>query len=410
MGTFELPIKHVTAEVLKTLVDNKVKEDLQLEYKETLPNEKNREKFLTSITALANSSGGDLIYGIRAKRDEDDRPTGEAESIIGLRGVNLDEEKLRLEQWIRTCIEPPLVVVMEVIERGTEAPCLVIRVPRSWSGLHMVKTLDNPFYGRNSAGKYPLSVIEIRRGFVLAATAQDRVRQFRSERVDRIRKGEAPTNLGPGPKIIFHALPLNPEEDTWPRFRDAEREAEVIKDGIPLYLHLQLINRPVQDWHYNTDGFLVKSLEPHSSYVQLLRDCGIEAVDVTLIQPSGLDSRDDDLKVIHGVNIERGVLNALNSYQRFWTFLGVAGPISLSLTLTGVKGCGIVGKSSHLRRSDFVGFDRDCLITADVVTDQISVPADRILKPLFDYIWNAGGYRESPHYRDEHWVGDQSSP
>lgn len=45
MGTFELPIKHVTAEVLKKLVDDRVKEGLQLEYKETLPGQKAREKF-----------------------------------------------------------------------------------------------------------------------------------------------------------------------------------------------------------------------------------------------------------------------------------------------------------------------------------------------------------------------------
>lgn len=409
MGTFELPIKHITAKVLKTLVDNKIKEDLQLEYKETLPNEKGREKFLTSITALANSAGGDLIFGIWAKR-ENGIPTGEPEAIVGIGGVILDQEKLRLEQWIKTCIEPSLVVSVEVIERGTEAPCLLIRVPRSWSGLHMVKTLDNPFYGRNSGGKYPLSVTEIRAGFVLAETARDRVRQFRSERIDRIQREEAPTHVGSGPKIVFHALPLNSDEDTWARFRDAEHDAAVIKDGVALYLRLQLINRPVQNWHYNTDGFLTKTVESHNSYVQVFRDCGIEAVDVTLIQPHGLDSRDDELKVTQGVNIERGVIRALQSYQRFWTFLGVAGPIALFLTLTRVKGCGIIAKSGRLLRHEFVGFDRDCVMTSDVVMTDLSVAADCILKPLFDFIWNAGGYPESPHYKDQHWIGDQSNP
>lgn len=410
MGTFELPIKDVTAQVLKRLVDDRVKEGLQLEYKETLPNEKGREKFLTSITALVNSAGGDLIYGIRAKRDEEDTPTGEPDSIVGITGVNLDQEKLRLEQWIRTCIEPPLIVTMEIIERGIETPCLLIRVPRSWSGLHMVKTYDNPFYGRNSGGKYPLSITEIRAGFVVAETVRDRVRQYRGERIGRILREEAPTNLGPGPKIVFHALPLNFDEEVWLRFRNAERDAAVIKGGIPLYLHLQLINRPVQNWHYNTDGFLTKTVEPHNSYVQVFRNGGIEAVDVTLIRPRGLDDRNDELKVIHGINIERGVIRVLQGYQRFWTFLGVAGPIALFLTLTGVSGCGIIAKSGQILRHEFVGFDRDCLMTSDVVMADLSVAADRALKPLFDFIWNAGGYAESPHYnKDDSWVGDQNS-
>lgn len=361
---------------------------------------------MTSITSLANTAGGDLIYGIRAKRDEDGIPTGEPESIVGISGVNLDEEKLRLEQWIRTCIDPPVMVFMEVINRGTEVPCLLIRVPRSWSALHMVKTLANPFYGRHSGGKYPLNVTEVRAGFVLAESASERARQLRKERVDRILSGDGPTNIGPGPKIIFHALPLSPDENSWLRFRNAERDAAVIKDGVSIYLRLQLINRPVQAWHYNTDGFLTKTVEQHNSYVQVFRDCGIEAVDATLIRPSGLQSRDDALKVIHGVNIERGVIGALQSYQQFWTFLGVAGPIALFLTLTGVKDCGIIAKPGFMLPSEFVGFDRDCLMAPDVVMNDLSIPAGRALKPLFDFIWNAGGYSESPHYKDQHWVGD----
>lgn len=407
MSTFELPIKHITAEVLERLFVNRVMEGVQLEYKETLPKEKSREKFLTSITALANTVGGDIIYGIRAKRDEDNVPTGEPEAIVGLCGVNLDQEMLRLQQWIQTCIDPPLVVLMEPIDRGAEPPCLLIRVPRSWSGLHMVKTLANPFYARNSGGKYRLTVSDIRAGFLLAETARHRVRQLRSERIDRIQSGEAPTNLGPGPKIIFHALPFSPDEEAWARFRSEEREASVIKQGISVYLYLQLINPPIQDSHYNTDGFLAKTVEAHNSYVQLFRDSGIEAVDTTLIRPTGLDSNDDNLKIIHGVNIERGVINALRSYQRFWTFLGVGGPIALFLTLTGIRNCGIIAKEGNIMRHEFVGFDRDCLLSSDVVMEDLSIAADHILKPLFDFIWNAGGYRESPHYKNQHWAGDE---
>lgn len=96
MITFELPGKAITAKTLERLKEEKIKEGLQLEYKESLPTEKTREKFLTSITSFANSSGGDIIYGIRAKRDDDGIPTGEPESILGLPGINVDQEKLRL--------------------------------------------------------------------------------------------------------------------------------------------------------------------------------------------------------------------------------------------------------------------------------------------------------------------------
>lgn len=406
MSIFELPIGNVTGEVLKRLVDEGVKEDLQLEYKETLPGEKSRDKFLTSIAAFANTAGGDVIYGIRGRRDDEGVPTGEPESIVGIEGVNLDQEKLRLEQWIRSCIDPLLVVFIKVINGGADAPCLLVRVPRSSAGLHMVKTLENPFYGRNSAGKYPLAVAEIRAGFLLAESARERLRQFRMERVQRVQSQDAPTNVGPGPKIIFHAFPLSPDQEAWVRFREAQEEAQVVKDGVSLVLKLQLMNRYIQDFHYNIDGFVAKTADQYSSYVQVFRDCGIEVVDVTLIEPRGLDSRDDDLKVIHGINIERGVIRALQGYQSFCSYLGVTGPMVLFLALTGVKGLGIVAKSGHLLRREFVGIDRNSLLTSDVVIDDLSVPADKVLEPLLDFIWNSGGCSRSPHYKDHRWVGD----
>lgn len=406
MITFDIPIKEVTAEVLQSLVDNKVKEDLQLEYKETLPSSGGRDKFLRSISAFANSSGGDLIYGVKAKRDDDGTPTGEAEEIVGLSGVNLDQEKLRLEQWIRTCIEPTPPFRIEVIERGNQPPCLLVRVPNSWETLHIIKTLENPFYGRNSGGKYPLSLSEIRAGFLQGETARGRVRRFREERVNRIVSGETPTNVGSGPKIIFHALPLKSDNDAWGRFRSAEGNGLQRQGQAPLWLQVPLIYKHAQRPRYNADGFVVETLEEKNNYTQVFRDCGFESVEVTLIQLSPLSSRDDKRRIFYGINIERGVIKALTSYQRLWTSLGVAGPMVLFLSLTGVEGSGIAVRDHW--HSDFIAIDRDCVMTQDVMLENLSDRADRILKPLFDFMWNAGGYSESPFY-DENlsWVGDK---
>jgi hypothetical protein len=400
MGTFDLPIKAVTAETLEQLKEQAVKEGLQLEYKEFLPTDKTQNKFLTSITAFANTSGGDLIYGIRAKRDDENVPTGEPEAIVGLPGVNIDQQKLRLEQWIRAHIEPPLVAIIEPIERGSEPPCLLVRVLASWATIHMVKTMANPFYGRNSANKYPLSFDQIRQGFTIAGTLRDRVGQFRDDRIQRILRGEAPAQIGSGPKLIFHALPLNPAHDAWARFREAEHLAEKQKQP-SIALRLTLIYGRQNTWHYNTDGFLVSTLQTGGdSYVQVFRDCGIEALDIS-VQFSGWPNRDDSLKVYHGINIERGVIRAFKSYQQFWNWLGIPGPMTVYLTLLGGKGGSLVSLGLHPR--EFIPIDRDCLMTPDVVVDDLSAPADTVLKPLFDFLWNASGYPESPHYENGTW-------
>ena len=407
MTTFDKPIKEVTAEVLQHLVDDKVKEDLQLEYKEALPVPAQRDRFLKSIAAFANTSGGDLIYGVKAKRDDDDTPTGEAEEIVGLREVNLDQEKLRLDQWIRTCVDPPPPIQIAVIERGDNPPCLMVRVLNAgWRGLHIIKTLDNPFYGRNSAGKYPLSLAEIRSGFLESEGARERIRRFREERVNRILTGKTVTNLGTGPKIIFHALPITPDENSWARFVEAERNGQ-IQGGVPFWLQLPLIFKQPQRPRYNIDGFVVETLEAKNNYTQLFRHCGIESVDVYLMQLSPLGDRDNSRKVFYGVNVERNVINTLKRYQQICNLLGVTGPVALFLSITGVRGAGIA-ISPYDWSYDFIGIDSDFVMSDDVVLENVSDPADRTLKPLFDFMWNAGGYSGSPFY-DENlsWVGDR---
>ena len=152
MSTFALPVREITAGALDQLVEQKTLEGLQLEYKEQLPTQALRDKFLTSIASFANRAGGDLIYGIRGKRDEEGSPNGEPEKIVGLPGVNLDQEKLRLHQWVRDNIEPPPTMFVEVISREPNPPCLLIRVLASWGEVHMIKTIGNPFYSRNSGG------------------------------------------------------------------------------------------------------------------------------------------------------------------------------------------------------------------------------------------------------------------
>ncbi len=54
---------------LASLIDNAVCESRNLEFKRELPDasDQGKVKFLRSVTSLANTSGGDLIYGIQAE-------------------------------------------------------------------------------------------------------------------------------------------------------------------------------------------------------------------------------------------------------------------------------------------------------------------------------------------------------
>jgi hypothetical protein len=87
---------------------------------------------------------------------------------------------------------------------------LVIRTPRSWSAPHRVSLQGHDrFYVRNSAGKHPMNVDELREAFTFGETLAERIRAFRLERVRAILADEGPYPVSPAVKLIFHIVPLS---------------------------------------------------------------------------------------------------------------------------------------------------------------------------------------------------------
>lgn len=163
---FSLPLDQVNADRLEALKTDGIREGRHLEYKEALPGTSDDEKkeFLADATSFANAAGGDLIYGVKGRRDSAGIPTGEIEVIVGLPNLNLDAEQLRLENMFRDGVAPRISpLTFHLISRDPAPPCLLVRVPRGWAGLHMITYKNwSRFYTRNSGGKYQLDVNEIR--------------------------------------------------------------------------------------------------------------------------------------------------------------------------------------------------------------------------------------------------------
>ena len=129
------PISEVSAEDLQRLVDNGVREGVELEYKQKQPEKRGeRKNFLKEITSFANTSGGDLVIGIE-ERDQ----TGEPKSAVGVDVGDVDKEVGRLDSIIRDGVDPRIPSV-EI--RGVELPsgktAFVTRVRQSLRRPHQV--------------------------------------------------------------------------------------------------------------------------------------------------------------------------------------------------------------------------------------------------------------------------------
>src|SRR5262249_40798133 len=96
------------------------------------------------------------------------------------------------------------------IDGFASGPVLVIRIPKSWAGPHMVtfKNLSR-FFSRTSAGKNQLDVGEIRSAFAASGDLRAKISAFRTERLGKIIANEGPVSLAETPKIILHLVPLS---------------------------------------------------------------------------------------------------------------------------------------------------------------------------------------------------------
>jgi len=159
------PIHQLKRSDLHALIGN-VRESKTLEFKREMPAGTSDEKikFLAAVSALANTSGGDLLIGIETAQ-------GIPIAIPGIALTNPDGEKLRLEQILASQLDPRLPRVdLEAIDCGGGRHVLAIRVARSSIAPHRV-TANDKFYGRNSGGNYPLDVSELRSAFVFSESA-----------------------------------------------------------------------------------------------------------------------------------------------------------------------------------------------------------------------------------------------
>lgn len=391
MKLFDKPLESLTEADLLTLIADKDSERKVLEYKRALPgpNDADKREFLYDASSLANTRGGDLVFGMEA---QDGLPT----SLVGL-AINADKEILRLEQMLRDGVRPPITGVQTVSILLSNSTCaLVMRIPKSWNPPHQVTFQKSfRFYARDTNGKYQIDVEELRSMFSLSGDVADRIRSFRADRAGRILSGDTPVKLLAGGILMLHVAPFS---------------AFVPGNAFPLQAAAKSPNKfptladQVARRHQITfDGVLVTSNangppEPQRAYTQVLRAGVVEGVASSL-------ARQDKFVILP--HLEALIIRYATIFASSLSDLGTQPPIAVLVSLLKVKGMRFVYTSTprgYLEDMPQTLFDGDQYHFVETIFERIP-PSDqecaRQLRGTLDHLANAAGLEASPHFDNE---------
>ncbi|MBI4389595.1 MAG: ATP-binding protein [Nitrospinae bacterium] len=388
------PIDRISKEDIDALVENGVAESKTLEYKESLPgnSDEDKKEFLGDASSFANAAGGDIVYGMKGKRDGNGKSAGTPEKAGGLPGINPDQEILRLEKILSNGVAPRIPGVhFQAINGFPQGPVIVLRIPKSWNSPHMVIFKNRSrFYSRASNGKEQLDVDQIRAAFALSESVGEKIRRFRDERIARIVAGETPLPMAHPTKVVLHVFPI---ESADPSVRiDVKEHFDEIRN--PRY-------RPIfshgLSWRYNFDGVLTYYNNTDSdchSYLQVFRNRVLETAG-----PLSADQKQFGFP-------EDKLIEYVKSYLQLLKAIGANPPFVILLTLIGVKGLTKSYEPAMHSYFEASPIDRDPLMLPDVLAEDFDVKVETVLRPLFDMVWQACGWERSMNYNGNgEWTG-----
>ncbi len=213
---------------------------------------------------------------------------------------------------------------------------------------------------------------------------------FRNERIKELENNRTPVKFLENAKIVLHIIP---EESTK---IDKLYNIEIITRSPS---RLEPIKAMGIESNHTFDGFLTQTQDLSGiarSYVHLYKNGIIEAVEGSILKP--IVNRLE----IPSVDLEKEIIETFPRYVQVLKTIEAETPITLFLTLVGVKGY-ILKLNKEILGANPTPIEEDTLKLADIFVEDydefIIIP--RLLQPWFDEIWQACGLFKSFNYDEE---------
>ena len=388
---FPCLLKDIDETLLHAACAEQWSESQTLDFKRQLPtvDERGRHEFLKDVCAFANSSGGDLAYGIEEQN-------GHANRLAPISAIAdpIDAIKRRLGQIAESGLEPRVdSLEMHAVPVANGNYALVLRVPASFQRPHRYKLENHTrWVVRVDTHIVDLTYDQIREAFDRTATLTDRARQFRDARLASVLSGTNGRPMQPGPRCVVHLIPI------------ASVAGKASADVRHLYNDYQ--HFMFRDWggasrSLNLDGLVVHPGGPREglAYTQIFRSGTLEAA-----RFGGVLAREDDKegKAIPSGVVSGFIRDALLKFLEATARWNVNGPAIASAALLDIGDYKFWFQPMN-RFTERTSSDRPNLILPEIWIDQLGALAnhDEVIRPLLDTLWQSFDHECCQFYDDQ---------
>lgn len=388
----------ITFEYVQSIISDKTQESRTLEFKQTLPG-RDKAEFLKDVSAIANTAGGTILYGIMEARQGNEK-LGYASGITNIRSSDIAAEKGTLQNWLSSGVVPriPGITIEEVKSSpDSEFGILVITLPPSWIAPHMVKD-GNKLYVRTNTGCEPMDIDQIRSLCLTSEGIESKVRSFHNGRLSKIIAGETPIAIdNSAPILVLHFIPLEAMSANPMRITFNDRDIR------------QLLTPPsvegsvLHPGRFNVEGFLTfdrygAERLPHT-YLQAYKSGILEGIAGIYLEEGG---------EINQFGIEEAIKRTICNAFDFFLAVGINPPVLCLPTVLRCKGRKIVKPSQSFGYDSREPIDRNLLFLPEIQFEdfdkkQVICEAGKcppMLKDSIDTLWQACSLPERicPHH------------
>lgn len=390
----------ITADDARALLAREVREDRTLDFKQEFSfSDSGKLDLLQDVTAMANASGGTILYGA-VEGDGDDKGR-----IVALKGLALqrDDAELLVSNLLRDNIDERIVgIEHRAIPFDAGTYLYIIRVPASPRAPHMITRASNRsrFYMRGTVSNDPMNAQQIREAALRSATAFDRAREFIRERIttiDQLARDRYSrlNNRGVQPPaeldfVAVHLIPLFPpvggHDLTARALTDRWMTVSPFGQLGPMSVLLSF------------DGlrseYRVDDSGGHLDWAMLLRRGGLEFMRIENLHTRGTGGVG---KTIDGLSLELDTLAVLQQARSLSDEGVLTLPFALSLQLAHVHGIVLTAPGKRPPMGSVRAIEIDNVPIEPVIVNRWD-EADAAIRGIFHVMWQAWGWPRSPYY------------